>query len=128
MKKIFLLMIFCFSVSAEEQIGYKGCGEYLFQGKLVQDKKDKAKFVYVVNEGTFSEMTFVIPMREDFLKIAAYLKQPTRFQGFIFHDMDGTKGEVKNLSRISLRYPNPLVPTKDTFIQWQKTVDCEKKL
>lgn len=128
MKLIVLFsVLISFSLSAQELPGFAGCGDYLIKGILVKnslsksgrnekDKKELSPVIYRTNSGTNSEMQFFIKESEDLVLISSYLDTPTEIKAHIYKVMDGTKGEIGHISKVTLRKSNPLEPLKDSGI------------
>jgi hypothetical protein len=110
----FIFFIISFQVHAEEQIGFRGCGEYVLKGELVKDKIYPV--VYKTNIGTKSEMSFSIEASDDLVLISGYMNIPTEIRASISKLMNGTKGEINHISKLTLRRSNPLDPLKDSGI------------
>lgn len=120
----YFLMIFCLVLGFYANASlFEGCGEYQFRGKLIAALEEFHKVKYVVNEGTVSAMTFSIPDNDDSMKISLFFNRPTSFNAKILKPMNGTKGEIKSLTEIALRFPNPLRP-EDTGITKLSSLDC----
>jgi hypothetical protein len=119
--KYFLLVFFLMSLT-NIAFSFEGCGEYLFKGKLIEDRLALNKVKYLVNEGTQSSMSFSISEKDDFLNLSAFFNQPTEFKAKILKPMDGTIGIIKDIKEIKLRYPNPLI---DVGIKKLKSIQCE---
>jgi hypothetical protein len=103
--------------------GFDGCGEYQFRGvaKLLDQKS--FKLIYVVNEGTKSQMIFDIKNQEDIDRLSPSLNRPSIFKGSILKIMDGTKGALEDPTAIGFRLPNPLAPN-DTGITKISSKKC----
>lgn len=125
MKKISLLTFFAIASFSLHASDFKECGYYTFKGVLRADKKDKASFIYIVNEKTMSQMSFSFSDKKEMMKLFPLLDKPTSFEGFISSKMDGTKGVIKEVSAIENRFPDPLNPAKDTGIHFIKSIKCE---
>lgn len=123
MMKIFLLLIMIsFNLYAEGPVGFNGCGVYSLKGSLI--KKDP--FHYVVNPETNSKMEFSIKGSDDLVLISSYLDVPTEILAEISKTMDGTRGDIHNISKVSLRKLNPLEPTKNSGITLVTPKPCSK--
>jgi hypothetical protein len=101
------------NLKAESLPGFVGCGEYRIKGVLV---KNLDIIIYKTNTKTNSEMSFTIKEDKDLVLLSSYLNAPTEIRAEITKKMDGTKGEIEHISKISLRKPNPLEPLKDSGI------------
>ncbi len=125
MKKIYF---FIFLISTNPLLGqeFKGCGEYAFKGVLMLDSTAPLQMSYIVHQSTKSEMTFFIINQEDILKLNSFLKVPTALQAKILKKMDGTKGEIIGLTKISRRFPAPL-GYPETELKLLKTLDCARE-
>lgn len=123
MKTILFLTLTWFSWQALAVGDYQGCGDYSFHGKVI--KNDKQQLIYIVHEGTRSQLNFHIEDSEASM-LAAYLNKPTSIIAIISTPMDGTHGRIKKIRQISPRLPDPLVPEKDSFIELKTKKDCEK--
>ncbi|MBC7428710.1 MAG: hypothetical protein H7336_08880 [Bacteriovorax sp.] len=103
---------------------FSGCGEYIFKGVLKHDEHAHLKMIYVVNEGTKSQMTFNLIERDDVQKLALMLDLPSTFKASIIKNMDGTRGALSFPSEIASRFPNPL-SKNETGITKIKNFKCE---
>jgi hypothetical protein len=114
MIKLIMLFIVLNSTSIDAQThpGFAGCGEYLLKGVLVKN----TPVLYKVNGGTNSEMQFKIKESDDLVLISSYLDVPTEIKAHINKVMDGTRGEIDHISKVTLRKSNPLEPLKDSGI------------
>lgn len=107
------------NINAQDLPGFKGCGEYLLRGVLVKNsngKNELSPVVYQTNGGTNSEMQFKIKEREDLVLISSYLDTPSEIKAQINKVMDGTRGEIEHISKVSLRKANPLDALSDSGI------------
>ncbi|MBC7538449.1 MAG: hypothetical protein H7281_06490 [Bacteriovorax sp.] len=122
MIKLFLLISLMSSscLFAQE---FSGCGEYLFKGILRHDEHAPLKMIYVVNEGTKSQLNFDLIEKDDVIKLALVLNLPTTITGNIEKPMDGTKGSLTMPTEIARRFPNPL-KNNDTGITKIKIFKC----
>jgi hypothetical protein len=123
MIKYILLFLFfnCSTLYSQEFIG---CGEYNFRGILREDQKAPLKMSYIVHESTKSELRFELVEKEDLLKLGVFVNTETMLKAKILNLMDGTKGELREISGISKRFPNPLVPN-DTGIVRLQDIKCK---
>lgn len=126
MKYVLTILFLTLNTSASASM-FEGCGEYLFRGKLVEDKKSFNKVKYIVNEATQSSMSFSISEKDDFHRMAAFFNQPTMFKAKILKPMDGTAGAIKDITEIKFRYPNPLLHAGDTGITKLNSIPCMEK-
>ena len=127
MKLVVILLFTSLTLNAQELSGFVGCGEYLLKGVLVKNKKDREKFglfIYKTNVRTKSEMQFIIKESEDLTLIASYLDIPTEISAHINKKMNGTRGEINHITKVSLRKNNPLNPIINSGINLILSKDC----
>lgn len=115
------LVLLSSNVFAQE---FSGCGEYVFKGVLKHDEHSPLKMIYVVNEGTKSQMTFDLIERDDVVKLSLMLDLPSTFKASITKPMNGTKGVLSFPSEIARRVPNPL-SKNEIGIAKIKTFKCD---
>lgn len=87
---------------------FSGCGEYQFKGHLIQNKKNKSEFQFIVNGQTKSQMIFSFSDPSESHKLVPLLEKPVTFRGFILEQMDGTKGRLSAVTAIDKWVANPL--------------------
>ena len=103
---------------------FSGCGEYIFKGVLKSDEHAPLKLMYVVNEGTKSQMTFNLIERDDVPKLALMLDLHSTFRASITKNMNGSQGVLSFPTEIARRFPNPL-SNKEMGISKLKSFKCE---
>lgn len=122
MIKIILLLI-SFSSHAFSQ-EFTGCGEYILKGIFKYDEYAPFKTVYIVHEGSNSQMIFRVIEKADVVKIALMIDHPSTLKASITKPMDGTSGVITLLNEIELRFPDPL-NSSDTGIKNIKKIKCD---
>ena len=124
MKKYLLLALL---ICAENSwaLGFQGCGEYSVKGVLRKNKEGHLGIIYVVNEGTKSQMSFSLKEKKDLLALMPLLDHPSQFKAQMTSAMDGTKGFLKDVREISRRMPDPLNPAEDTGISLLSAKKCQ---
>lgn len=121
MKTAILLSFFSLNIYASD---FKGCGEYILKGVLREkSSEDTSESIYIVNENTKSQMIFELGPRETTIMLPM-INKTSSLKGTIFKMMDGTKGKLKNIEKISIRFPNPLAPG-DTGMVLIKSLKCD---
>lgn len=120
-KIILLLSFFSSHAFAQEFIG---CGEYLFKGLLKMDEHSPFKMLYIVHEGTKSQMNFRLKEKDDAIKLALIIDIPSSFKASITKPMDGTSGVLSFPTEISRRFPDPL-KSSSTGILKIKEMKCD---
>jgi hypothetical protein len=122
MIKIILLLI----LSSSQLFGqeFTGCGEYIFKGTLKYNEKAPFKIVYLVHEGSRSQMVFKLTEKEDLMKLALMVDLPSTFKASITKPMNGTNGFLSFPSEIARRFPDPL-KNSDTGITKIKNIKCD---
>jgi hypothetical protein len=121
---IFLILVLNFGAAFAQE--FKGCGEYSLKGVVRKVPGTKLGVAYIVHEKTKSQLQFEFNEKDDFVVLVAYLDKPTSLNAKVFQNMDGTKGEMQDVSKIALRFPNPLSPNDTEFLKL-KDLDCKKK-
>jgi hypothetical protein len=121
MKIILWQLLVILNVSASE---FEGCGVYQLKGILRAKNNSFDKVVYVVNEGTKSQLIFELKKPETLSALFPLLNKPSSFIGKIIVPMNGTNGIVEDATKISFRLPNPLMPN-DTGIEKQSSINCK---
>lgn len=112
------LVIISFVVSVNLYAGeFKGCGEYLVKGVF---KKDET---YIVNENSRSQMIFELGEEEKAI-LSPLIGKSSSFKGKITKNMDGTKGKIRDIKEVTIRFPNPLAPG-DTGIIKLRDLKCD---
>ncbi|MDD4976165.1 MAG: hypothetical protein PHY93_17545 [Bacteriovorax sp.] len=129
MMKIFTLLLFFISLNlkAQQLTGFRGCGEYTLKGILVKntiDFKQNGIFFYKTYLHTKSEMQFVIKDSADLALISSYLNVPTIMKAHITKMMDGTRGEINHISKVSLRINNPLDQLRNSGVDLITSKNC----
>lgn len=104
-KCLLVCLLLVGQASAQE---FSGCGEYVFNGVLKHNDRSVFKMVYIVNEGTKSQMIFDFVERDDVMKLALMLNVPSSFKAKITRLMDGTKGVLSYPVDIDRRFLDPL--------------------
>jgi hypothetical protein len=125
---IFFMLFMSQSLNAQELTGFAGCGEYLLKGVLVKNKKNvkmRGPLIYKTNVQTKSEMQFIIKESDDLALLVPYVNIPTEIRANVSKMMDGTKGEIHRISKISLRKNNPLVVVKNSGMLLIHSQDCQ---
>lgn len=117
-------MLFIFSNSGFAS-SIASCGQYEFKGVLKKDPLNMEEFNYIILESTKSQLSFKIKSRNDLISLIPFLDRPTSFNGEIQNSMNGTRGEIMNISKIDFRFPDPL-NQKDQGVTLIKTMDCKK--
>lgn len=124
---ILFLQLISANVRAQTSPGFSGCGEYLIKGVLEKNSIDKKRLgivIYKTNTNTYSEMQFSVKKREDLVLITPYLNKPTEITAHINKNMNGTIGEIENISKVVLRKSNPLEPLKDSGLFFITAEPC----
>lgn len=124
MKK-YLLFVLLICVENSWAFGFQGCGEYNVKGVLRKKKEGHLGLVYIVNEGTKSQMSFSLKEKKDLFALMPLLDHPSQFKAEIASAMDGTKGFLKEVREISRRMPKPLEPAEDTGISLLLAKKCQ---
>lgn len=114
---VIFFTFFASGLLAETLPGFSGCGEYLLKGVLVKNSiKEFPPVIYKVNAKSKSELQFTIKESADLSVISSYLDMPTEISAQIDKAMDGTKGEIRQITKLTLRRSNPLEPLSDSGI------------
>ena len=119
---IFLSLFFVLDISFAQE--FKGCGEYQLKGVVRKFPSANLGIAYIVHEKTKSQLHFEFNEKDDFVVLAGYLDRPTSLRAKVLKKMDGTKGEMVDVSKISMRFPNPL-SASDTEFSKVSDLDCK---
>jgi hypothetical protein len=123
--KFFILVLLALNFSHSHAQEFKGCGEYALKGVVRKNPNAQLGVAYIVHENTKSQLLFEFNEKDDFVVLVAYLDKPTSLKAKVLKKMDGTKGEMVDVSKIALRFPNPL-SASDTEFSKLSDIDCKK--
>ena len=122
--KIFILLLSLLSSLSTYAAEFDTCGTYLIKGILREDLSAPKGLSYYVNEGSKSQMKFIITEMSDASSLLIVLDKESSFTGKILNHMNGTTGTVREASKISLRFPDPL-NSESTGISKIKEESCD---
>lgn len=103
---------------------FQGCGEYTLHGVLKKNKSSSFKMVYVVNEGSLSQMVFEFAKISEMYKVVPLLDKPTSINATVLKKMDGTKGILSDVTNLTKRYLNPL-QKNEISLKKLKNLNCD---
>lgn len=115
------LFVFASLAHASE---FEGCGEYAFAG-IYEGTETKGEFHYVVLKGTLSQLTFQVKKEADIVNLASQIDRATKFKAKILKPMDGTRGELEEITELEFRVEKPL-DRSEFGIKKLKSLKCKK--
>lgn len=121
-KHLFLALSLIFTFPTLVLADFDGCGIYNYKG-TVKIKNNKMNLF--IHEGTKSEMTFVLSVKQEG-QLAPYLNRQVSGKVFIQKPMDGTKAAHFTIIDSERSGANPLVPKEHSFLKKTETKPCEK--
>ena len=122
--KYFLFLFLFISLNAYSSIGLNTCGQYTFKGTPQIDKKD---IVIFINEKTKSQIRLIVPLSEQY-KITPYLKMTIEGELSISEINNLWNAQVGILKNIKISVPDPLNPSKNSFLKLVRRNKCTKEI
>ena len=119
--KVLIALLLVISFQAKAVI-VTDCGEYQLRGKIVVDESQQYKLKFVVFPGTKSALDFGFASKEDFFKISSFLNQEIELKGKILSKMEGTKGNLVDITGIKIVQINPL--TQEGSLKQIESLKC----
>ncbi|NOT80380.1 MAG: hypothetical protein HOP07_15405 [Bacteriovoracaceae bacterium] len=119
MKRIIILLVFCYQPTLLMASELVDCGNYKVSGVVRLGEKG---FEIVVNEKTTSEHLITLSSADQ-AKVAIFLNNSISAEVLLNKKFNGTSGQAENVMSIKERIPDPLAPS-DTGFSLIKKSEC----